>query len=150
MDWNDEYDNGYGDMGFASHQNNSMPDVGSSEGGFNPTDISNPVSAYLFLSDDAQEEISGRGRKTMKCLSCEHCFKGGIYDNCPKCYDVHVEEVVAGIDGETEVTESANMKCLDCYHKFVGETYDSCTECWSPNTEELEEENNDMWRDGNF
>jgi len=39
-----------------------MPDK-SAEGGFDPMDIANPVSAYFFLSDDAQNEIAGTDKK---------------------------------------------------------------------------------------
>ncbi len=39
-----------------------MPDEGA-EGGFDPLDIANPVSAYFFLSDDVQDEIGGGKRK---------------------------------------------------------------------------------------
>lgn len=62
MDWDDEYDSGYDDMGHASHREISMPDK-SAEGGFDPMDIANPVSAYFFLSDDAQNEIAGTDKK---------------------------------------------------------------------------------------
>jgi Zn finger protein HypA/HybF involved in hydrogenase expression len=135
MDWDDEYDNGYDDVGHTSHSNNSLSNNGSSEGGFDPMNIANPVSAYFFLSDDAQDEITGEKRKNMKCGSCGHRFTGESYESCPKCYSINTDEVVAGIDGKEE-----NMKCLDCGHTFVGETYESCPECFSLDTEELENE----------
>jgi len=65
MDWDDEYDNGYNDMDNASRRDASMPDK-SAEGGLDPMDIANPVSAYFFLSDDAQDEISGEKRMLLK------------------------------------------------------------------------------------
>ena len=92
MDWDDEYGNGYNDMDFASHRDNSMPDKGNSGGGLNPMDIANPVSAYFFLSDDAQVEISGTGKKRMKCLSCGHLFTGEVYGRCPECFSSNTEE----------------------------------------------------------
>lgn len=46
--------------------------------------IVDPVNAYLFLSDDVQDEISGTGKKRMKCLSCGQRFTGEISDNCPE------------------------------------------------------------------
>ena len=140
MDWDDEYDNGYDDMGHGSHRDNSMSDKGNPEGGLDFKDIANPVSAYLFLSDDVQDEISGGKKKNMKCGSCGHRFTGESYDSCPKCYSVNTDEVVAGIDVEEE-----NMKCLDCGHTFVGETYESCPECYSFNTEESVDEKNDEY-----
>lgn len=70
MDWDDEYDNGYNDTDFVSQRGRSLPDESGPEGGLDPMDISNPASAYFFLSDDAQDEISGSDKKRMKCLSC--------------------------------------------------------------------------------
>ena len=97
--------------------------------------IANPVSAYFFLSDDAQDEITGEKRKNMKCGSCGHRFTGESYESCPKCYNINTDEVVLGIDGKEE-----NVKCLDCGHTFFGEIYESCPECFSPDTEELKNE----------
>ncbi len=94
MDRDDEYDNGYNDKDFASFRDNSIPAKGSTEGGFDPRDITNPASAYFFLSDDAQDEISGKKRKNMKCGSCSHRFMGKIYDSCPECFSPDTEEVV--------------------------------------------------------
>ena len=91
MDWDDEYDNGYNDRDNASQQDGFMPDK-SAEGGFDPMDIVNPVSAYFFLSDDAQDEISGEKKKNMKCGSCGHRFMGDIYDSCPECFSLDTEE----------------------------------------------------------
>ena len=130
-------------MDNASQRDGSMPDKGGSEGGLDPMDIANPVSAYFFLSDDAQDETRGRDKKKMKCLSCGHRFMGEIYDSCPECYTVNTDEVVAGIDGEDQVAEEANIKCLNCDHTFVRETYDSVPECFSPGTEEIDDETDD-------
>jgi len=113
MDWDDEYDNGYSDMGNASHRDNFVSDKGSSEAGFDPMDITNPVSAYFFLSDDTQDEISGSDKKKMKCLSCGRRFIGEFYDSCPKCFSSDTEEVVSTIDGDEEISVRANMKCLE-------------------------------------
>ena len=87
MDWDD-------DMGHGSHRDNSMSDKGNSEGGLDFKDIANPVSAYFFLSDDVQDEISGGKKKNMKCGSCGHRFAGETYESCPKCYGFNTEEAV--------------------------------------------------------
>ncbi len=51
-----------------------------------PLDVSDPSSAYLFLSDDVQDKLAGKGnRRKMKCLNCGTTFKGDILDVCPKC-----------------------------------------------------------------
>ncbi|MDQ1336956.1 MAG: hypothetical protein QG552_3906 [Thermodesulfobacteriota bacterium] len=92
MDWDDEFDNEYGEMAYNPHRDNSMPGE-DSVGGLDPMDISNPASAYLFLSDDAQDEISGSGKTRMKCLSCGHLFIGESYDRCPECFSSDTEQM---------------------------------------------------------
>ena len=100
MDWDDEYNEeyddamAYDDIDYASHRYRSIPDKGGSEGGLDPMDIANPVSAYFFLSDDAQDEISGSDKKKMRCLSCGHLFIGEFYDSCPECLSPDTKEVV--------------------------------------------------------
>jgi len=132
MDWNDESDNGYDHMAHDSQSTGSMPDEGS-ERGLDPLDIDDPTSAYLFLSDDAQDEITGTGKKKMKCLSCGYRFMGEIYDRCPKCESLDNEEVLSLNEGG----ECPNMRCLDCGHTFVGEIYDRYPECFSSDTSEV-------------
>ena len=108
----------------------------NAEGGFDPLDIASPASAYLFLSDDAQDEITGTDKKRMKCLSCGCRFLGDIYDRCPECDSLNTEEILSFMDDDEE-GEGDNMKCLDCGHTFVGEIYDRCPECFSTDTEEV-------------
>jgi len=95
MDWDNEYDNGYDDMDSTSQRDRSVPDKGF-EGGLDPMDIGNPVSAYFFLSDDAQDEIAGEKKKNMKCGSCGHTFIGETYDSCPECFSPDTEEIADG------------------------------------------------------
>ena len=90
MDWEDEFDDGYDDMKDASHIDGAMSDK-SAEGGIDPLNIENPTSTYFFLSDDAQDEISGRKRKNVKCRSCGHRFAGEFHEICPKCYSLDIE-----------------------------------------------------------
>ena len=56
-------------------------------------DIISPASAYFFLSDDAQGEISGGKKKNMKCGSCGHRFVGEFYASCPECFSSDTEDV---------------------------------------------------------
>ncbi len=142
MDWDDEFDNGYDEIGNSSQQHGIIQDQ-ETNSGLDPVNITNPSSAYFFLSDDAQDEISGKDKKKMKCQSCGHWFKSEIYDSCPKCDSVFTEEIFSFIEDE-EVSQNPNMKCLLCGHTFLGETYDSCPECFSPDTEEWEEEMDEM------
>jgi hypothetical protein len=91
MDWDDEFDDGYDEIGNSS-QRGGLTDNQGSNGNFSPFDISNPASAYFFLSDDAQDEISGKDKKKMKCQSCGHRFRGETYDSCPECFSTDIEE----------------------------------------------------------
>ena len=93
MDWDDKYD-----MDYISHREESIPDK-STEGELDPMDIVNPVSAYFFLSDDAQDEITGEKMKNMKCGSCGHRFAGESYESCPECFSLNAEEVIDEKDG---------------------------------------------------
>ncbi len=90
MDWEDEFDDG------------AMSDMSdkTAEGGLDPLDITNPTSAYFFLSDDAQDEISGGKRQNMKCRSCGHRFAGEFYESCPECYSPDTEEAAVEKDDE--------------------------------------------------
>jgi len=94
VDWDNGLDNGYDDMAHDPHRDNGMPGEGP-EGGLDPPDITDLASAYFLLSDDAQDEITGTGKKKMKCRSCGHRFTGEIYDRCPKCDSLETEEVLS-------------------------------------------------------
>jgi predicted Zn-ribbon and HTH transcriptional regulator len=112
--------------------------------GLNPRDIRDPASAYLLLSDDAQDEISSARTKRMKCRSCSHRFTDEIYDRCPKCDSLETEEVLSFIDDGDEDGDVPNMKCLDCCgDTFVGDNYGRCPECFSSDTEQITEEKDD-------
>lgn len=58
MDWDDEFH----EMIHGGDRTGSMLDEGSGSG-LDPMDISDPTSAYLLLSDDAQDEIIGTDKK---------------------------------------------------------------------------------------
>jgi len=112
MDWDDEFNAGYGGMAHGGHHASAMPDD-TSLGCLDPTDISDPASAYFLLSDDAQDEITGTGKKKMKCLSCGHRFMGEIYDRCPECFSSDTKWILsqedAGYWRQTEELESPNF-----------------------------------------
>jgi hypothetical protein len=69
MDWDDEFDSGYDGIGDSSQQHGII-DEKRNNCDFDPMDVANPISAYFFLSDDAQDEISVRKRNTIICRSC--------------------------------------------------------------------------------
>jgi hypothetical protein len=93
MDWDNEFDEMINGTGHAG----SMVDQ-ASEGRLDPTDISDPASAYFLLSDDAQDEITESDKKKMKCRVCGRRFTGETYDRCPECFSMDTEEVIDQID----------------------------------------------------
>jgi len=87
MEWDDELD----EMIHGTGHPGSLTDQ-AAERHLDPTGITDPASAYLLLSDDAQDEIAGTGKKKMKCRSCGHRFMGEIYDRCPECFSSDIDE----------------------------------------------------------
>ena len=61
--------------------------------GFDPKDITNPASAFFFLSDDAQDAIQGSDKRKMRCLTCGDNFTGDVYDGCPECFSPNTEKL---------------------------------------------------------
>lgn len=61
---------------------------------FDPLNFRDPKTAYLFLSDDAQDELENSQKRKMKCLSCGHEFFGQIGDYCSKCYGTEFSEII--------------------------------------------------------
>jgi len=47
MDWDDEYEFGYGKTEGNTHESLAETDKGSLDNRFDPTDITNPASAYF-------------------------------------------------------------------------------------------------------
>jgi hypothetical protein len=87
LDWDDEFD----EIIHGADSAGSMLDEVSGSG-LDPMDITDPVSAYLFLSDDAQDEIAGSDKKRMECRACGRRFMGEIYDRCPECFSSDIHE----------------------------------------------------------
>ena len=98
MAYDDEIEDEYGDESdYEDHDlQTGEPDVEEmiqrAERGLDPLDFSDPESTYLFLSDDAQDEIEGTGSRRMKCCSCGHIFRGEPYDCCPECLNPDTKE----------------------------------------------------------
>ena len=79
MDYEDDFD-------FPNEQ-------GGIETNLDPLNFHDPASAYLFLSDDAKDELGNRKERKMKCSfrGCE--FLGQIGGYCPKCYSRKLSEI---------------------------------------------------------
>ena len=60
---------------------------------FDPLNFRDPVNSYLFLSDDAQDELGNSQKRKMKCLLCGHEFLGRKIDHCPICYATRVSQI---------------------------------------------------------
>jgi len=58
-----------------------------------PLNFRDPTSAYLFLSDDAQDELGNSQNRKLRCLLCGHEFKGRKTDQCPICYGTQFSEI---------------------------------------------------------
>ena len=101
MDYDDEFDEEFvdppedWDSEIKSHENKDIAENSS-----DPLNISDPKSAYFFLSDDVQDELNGEDKTRMKCLSCGHKFIGEIYDDCPECYSPDTEELISRINDD--------------------------------------------------
>lgn len=138
-EFDDEYDEHFNDegLGFDAPERQDIPGEGESGGDLDPLDITNPKTAYFFLSDDVQDELQGSEKRKMRCDTCGHIFVGEAYDNCPKCFSSYTEKISNGIDSQIDTDSKPKMKCLSCGHAFQGDITDICPECYSTNTEEL-------------
>lgn len=67
---------------------------GGIEANLDPLNLRDSTSAYLFLSDDAQDELGSRQERKMRCSSCGSEFLGQIGGYCPKCYRRELREVL--------------------------------------------------------
>ena len=114
MDYDDEYDEEYDDAleyedsDYNTTGSDGMKEEEGGERSFDPLDITNPKSAYFFLSDDAQDEIEDTGKKKMRCFSCGHRFMGEIYDDCPECFSDNTEEIAAGMDEKEDTFDPSS------------------------------------------
>ena len=61
-DFDDEFEDDFDseESGFDDVESQNTDELEETEGFFDPLDITDPKNAYLFLSDDAQEEIMKR------------------------------------------------------------------------------------------
>ena len=106
MSWDDEFDEEYDDAlkyedsDYSPPESGDMPEKDEAGDGFDPMDITNPVNAFFFLSDDAQDAIQGSNKKEMRCLTCGHKFLGDSYDDCPECFSPNTEEISERDDSE--------------------------------------------------
>ena len=94
MDY-DDFDNGYESDPLGSCSGYDLSnDQDRVEKNLDPLNLRNPVNSYLFLSDDAQDELGNSQKRKMKCLSCGHEFFGQISDYCPECYSTEGSEII--------------------------------------------------------
>lgn len=91
MDFDDFFDEQYDyeiegqDIHSVDSEYNSSKISDESENGLHPLNFHDPLSAFLFLSDDVQDELENTEKRKRECLACEHKFTGQITDQCPVC-----------------------------------------------------------------
>ena len=90
MDYFDEFDDEFDDV--AGSDDSFLQEWKKND--IDPLDISDPKSAYLYLSDDVQDELEGTSKRKMKCDSCGHMFWGDIIESCPICYNLDTRRVL--------------------------------------------------------
>mgnify|MGYP006298084113 CR=1 FL=1 len=77
--------------GYDTETTGSRTDFGSEDkfsDHFDPLDLDDPVMSYL-----AQDEIEGKRKRKLKCVSCGHKFDGETGDYCPRCRSVGVRNI---------------------------------------------------------
>jgi len=79
MDYDDELD----DDDYEEHvgSDDSFLQDGT-KNDIDPLDITDPKSAYFYLSDDVQDELEGTSKRKMECMSCGNKFLGYLSDSC--------------------------------------------------------------------
>jgi len=60
-------------------------------------DITNPASAYLFLSDDVQDEIRWKDHKRIRIQSCGDRFAGDLMKVAQNAIMFFAEEVFSNV-----------------------------------------------------
>jgi hypothetical protein len=94
MGFDDDFFNDYDSDTVGSSSGFLSNDQGGVENILDPFNLHNPVNAYLFLSDDAQDELGNTNMRKMKCPSCGHKFLGQKSDYCPICYGAEFREII--------------------------------------------------------
>ncbi len=78
----DDFDDEHEDDSYGSF----LGDHDASANDLDPFNLSDPVSSFLYLSDDVQKELENPLNRKLKCLLCGHEFFGRKTDHCPICY----------------------------------------------------------------
>jgi hypothetical protein len=94
MDFDDFFDDYENDSVGSSSDYGLSNEQGGVEKNLDPFNFHNPVSAYLFLSDDVQDELENPLNRKLKCLLCGHRFLGRKIDQCPECYGSVFSEII--------------------------------------------------------
>ena len=94
MDYDDDFFDQYDSDPLGSSSDYDLSnDQGEGEKNLDPFNFRNPVNSYLFLSDDAQDELENPKKRKIKCLLCGHEFSGQKTDQCPICYGTQFSEI---------------------------------------------------------
>lgn len=94
MDFDDDFFNEFDGDPVVSYSGLDLSgEQGEAENGLDPFNLRNPVSSYLLLSDDVQDELQDPRTRKMKCQLCGHEFMGRKTDHCPICYGMTIREI---------------------------------------------------------
>jgi len=95
MDFEDDFFDDYEDDSFGSPSGRHLPnDQNLAANNLDSLNLPDPVTSYLFLSDDVQDEFGNPLNRKLKCLLCGHEFLGRKSDHCPICYGTIFSEVM--------------------------------------------------------
>jgi hypothetical protein len=94
MDYDDDFSNEYDSDPVGSGSGFDLSnDQGGVERSLDSLNWRDPVNAYFFLSDDAQDELGHPQKRKLKCRLCGNEFLGQKTDHCPICYATGVSEI---------------------------------------------------------
>jgi rubrerythrin len=95
MDFEDDFFDEYEDDVFGSFSGDDITEnENANQNDLDPFTLRDPVSSYLFLSDDVQDELGNPSLKKLKCQLCGYEFLGRKTDHCPMCYGKVFREVL--------------------------------------------------------
>ena len=93
MDFEDSFDEYENDSAGSSSDYGLSDDQGGTDKNLDQFNLRDPVSVYLFLSHNAQEQLQNPLNRQLRCLLCGHRFLGRKTDQCPECFGTVFSEI---------------------------------------------------------
>lgn len=83
----DDFDDDYLEVSPRSFSGDDVEENQTgNEHGFDPFNLNDPETAYLFFSDDVQDELGNPLNRRLRCLLCGYEIVGRKTDHCPMCW----------------------------------------------------------------